>query len=175
MKEVGPLACLDGLIKPNQASHQGAKWTSSVSMLKVPVLALIIETSAVWPWYTRPFQDICRGLWIIIAELTCGLFPMIFRMVFPSWSLIVRMIKSLYSQTELFHSILTYWRQLSYLLYLQCNLKNYYYWFFSVTPCREQACSVIHSLSVSTTTFNLTFRAAPGEHMVHRPFHFRKN
>jgi hypothetical protein len=38
------------------------------SMLKVPVLALIIETSAVWPWYRRSFQDICRGLWIIIAE-----------------------------------------------------------------------------------------------------------
>jgi hypothetical protein len=37
-----PLACLEDLIKPNQASHQGA-----VSMLKVPVLALIIETSAV--------------------------------------------------------------------------------------------------------------------------------
>jgi hypothetical protein len=45
-----PLACLEGLIKPNQASHQGARWTStSVSMLRVglPVLALIIETSAV--------------------------------------------------------------------------------------------------------------------------------
>jgi hypothetical protein len=65
-----PLACLDGLIKPNQASHQGARWTSSVSMLKVPVLALIIETSAVWTWWRRSFQDICRGLWIIIAELT---------------------------------------------------------------------------------------------------------
>jgi hypothetical protein len=69
-----PLACLDGL--------QGARWISSVSMLKVPVLDLIIETSAVWPWYRRSFQDICRGLWI--AKLTCGLFPMIFRMVFPS-------------------------------------------------------------------------------------------
>jgi hypothetical protein len=79
-----PLACLDGLIKPNQASHQGARWTSSVSMLKVLVLALIIETSAVIPWCRRSFQDICRRLWIIIAELTCGLFPMIFRMVFPS-------------------------------------------------------------------------------------------
>jgi hypothetical protein len=53
-------------------------------MLKVPVLALIIKTSAVWPWCRRSFQDICRGLWIIQAELTCGLFPMIFRMVFPS-------------------------------------------------------------------------------------------
>jgi uncharacterized protein with PQ loop repeat len=49
-------------------------------------LALIIETSAVWLWYRRSFQDICRGLWIIIAELTCGLFPMIFCMVFPSWN-----------------------------------------------------------------------------------------
>jgi hypothetical protein len=58
-----PLACLDGrLIKPNQASHRGARWTSSVSMLKVPVLALIIETSSVWPWCRRLFQDICRGL-----------------------------------------------------------------------------------------------------------------
>jgi hypothetical protein len=73
-----PLAYLDGLIKPNEASHQGARWTSSVSMLKVPVLALIIETSAVWPWCRRLFQDIWRGLWIIIAELTCGLFPMVF-------------------------------------------------------------------------------------------------
>jgi hypothetical protein len=80
-----PMACLDGLIKPNQTSHQGARWTSSVSMLKVPVFALIIEISAVWPWCRRSFQDICRGLWIIIAELTYGLFPMIFRMVFPSW------------------------------------------------------------------------------------------
>jgi hypothetical protein len=80
-----PMACLDGLLKQNQASHQGARWKSSVSMLKVPVLALIIETSAVWPWCRRSFQDICRGLWIIIAELTCGFFPMIFRMVFPSW------------------------------------------------------------------------------------------
>jgi hypothetical protein len=51
-----PLACQDGLIKPNQASHQGARWTSSVSMLKVPVLALIIETSAVWPWKS--------GIWL---------------------------------------------------------------------------------------------------------------
>jgi hypothetical protein len=66
-----PLACLE----PNQASHPGARWTASVSM----------ETSAVWPWCRRSFQDICRGLWIIIAKLTCGLFPMIFRMVFPSW------------------------------------------------------------------------------------------
>jgi hypothetical protein len=57
-----PLACLGGLIKPNQASHQGARWTSSVSMLKVPVLALVMETSAVWPWCRRSFQDICRGL-----------------------------------------------------------------------------------------------------------------
>jgi hypothetical protein len=71
------LACLEDLIKPNQASHQGARWTSSVSMPKVPVLALIIATSAVWPWCRRSFQ-------IIIAELTCGLFPMIFRLVFPS-------------------------------------------------------------------------------------------
>jgi hypothetical protein len=79
-----PLACLEDLIKPNQASHQGARWTSSVS-IKVPVLALIIESSAVWPWCRRSFQDICRGLWIIIAELTCGLFPMIFRMVFLAY------------------------------------------------------------------------------------------
>jgi hypothetical protein len=82
-----PLACLEDLIKQNQASHQGARWTSSVPMLKVPVLALIIETSAHWPWYRRSFQYICRGLWIIIAEFTCGLFPMIFRMVFPSWKI----------------------------------------------------------------------------------------
>jgi hypothetical protein len=46
----------------------------------IPVLA----TSAVWPWCRRSFQDICRGLWIIIAELICGLFPMIFRVVCPS-------------------------------------------------------------------------------------------
>jgi hypothetical protein len=64
-----PLACLEDLIKPHQASHQGARWTSSVSMLKVPVLALIIETSAVWPWCRRSFQDICRGLWIIYLWL----------------------------------------------------------------------------------------------------------
>jgi hypothetical protein len=63
-----PLACLEDLIKPNQASHQGARWTSCVSMLKVPVLALIIETSAVWPWCRRSFQYICRGLWIIYSR-----------------------------------------------------------------------------------------------------------
>jgi hypothetical protein len=79
MKEV----CLEDLIKPNQASHQGARWTSSVSMLKIPVLALIIETSAVWPWCRRSFQCICRGLWIIIAELTCGLFPWSFAWCSP--------------------------------------------------------------------------------------------
>jgi hypothetical protein len=79
-----PLACLGDLIKPNQACHQGARWKSSVSMLRVPVLALIIETSAVWPWCRRSFQNIYRGLWIIIAGLTCGLLPMIFRMVCPS-------------------------------------------------------------------------------------------
>jgi hypothetical protein len=57
-----PLACLEDLIKPN---HQGARWTSNVSsMLRVPVLALIIETSAVWPWCRRSFQDVCRGQWI---------------------------------------------------------------------------------------------------------------
>jgi hypothetical protein len=78
-----PLACLEDLIKPNQASHQGARWTSSVSMLKVPVLALIIETSTAWPWYRRSFQGICRGLWIIIAELTCGLFPWSFAWCSP--------------------------------------------------------------------------------------------
>jgi hypothetical protein len=68
------------LIKLNQASHQGARWTSSVSMLKVPVLALIIETSAVWPWYRMSFQDICRGLdnysraylWLISHDLSHG-------------------------------------------------------------------------------------------------------
>jgi hypothetical protein len=76
-----PLACLEYLnIKPNQASHQGARWTSSVSMLKVPVLALIIETSAVW--WQRSFQDICRGLriynysraylWLISHDLSHG-------------------------------------------------------------------------------------------------------
>jgi hypothetical protein len=45
------------------------------------------RNTAVWPSCSRSFQDICRGLWIIIAELTCGLFPMIFCMVFPSWAL----------------------------------------------------------------------------------------
>jgi hypothetical protein len=30
------------------------------------------------------YLHICRGQWIIIAELACGLFPMIFRMVCPS-------------------------------------------------------------------------------------------
>jgi hypothetical protein len=79
MKEV----CLEDLIKPNQASHQGARWTSSVSMLKVPGLALIIETSTVWPWYRTSFQGICRGLWIIIAELTVGLFPWSFAWCSP--------------------------------------------------------------------------------------------
>jgi hypothetical protein len=93
-----PLACLEDLIKPNQASQQGARWTSSVSMLKVPVLALIIETSAVGPWHRRSFQGICRGLWIIIAELTCGLFPMIFRMVFPSW--VQYLLSKSWSQTR---------------------------------------------------------------------------
>jgi hypothetical protein len=44
------------------------------------VLALIIETSAVWPWYRRSFQDICRGLdnysraylWLISHDLSHG-------------------------------------------------------------------------------------------------------
>jgi hypothetical protein len=69
-----PLACLEDLINPNQVNIK-------CFYAKILVLALIIETSAVGPWYRRSFQDICRGLWIIIAELT--LFPMIFRMVFP--------------------------------------------------------------------------------------------
>jgi hypothetical protein len=63
-----------------QASHQGARWTSIVSILKVPVLALIIETSAVWTWCRRSFQDICRGLdnyswaylWLISHHLSHG-------------------------------------------------------------------------------------------------------
>jgi hypothetical protein len=78
-----PLACLEDLINPNQASHQCARWTSSVSMLKVPVLAIIIEISAVWPWYRRTFQDICRGLdnysraylWLISHDLSHGVPP----------------------------------------------------------------------------------------------------
>jgi hypothetical protein len=84
MKEV----CLEDLIKSNQASHQGAWWTSSVSMLKVPVFALIIETSTVWPWYRRSFQGICRGL-DNYSRAYLWLIPMIFRMVFPScfWAL----------------------------------------------------------------------------------------
>jgi hypothetical protein len=75
-----PLACLDGLIKSNQTSDQGARWTSSVSMLKVHVFALIIETSAVWPWCRRSFQDISRTvdnyswayLWFISHDLSHG-------------------------------------------------------------------------------------------------------
>jgi hypothetical protein len=69
-----PLACLDGLIKPNQASHQGARWTSSVSMLNVPVSALIIETSAVWTWCRRSFQDNYNWayLWLIYHDLSHG-------------------------------------------------------------------------------------------------------
>jgi hypothetical protein len=47
--------------KPGLAS--GCQVKSSVSMLRAPVLALIIETSAVWSWCRRSFQDICRGLW----------------------------------------------------------------------------------------------------------------
>jgi hypothetical protein len=43
-------------------------------------LALIIETSAVWPWCRRSFQDICRGLddyswaylWLIFHDLLHG-------------------------------------------------------------------------------------------------------
>jgi hypothetical protein len=84
-----PLACLDGLIKPKQASHQGARWTSSVSMLRVPILALIIETSAVWPWCRRSFQDICRGLdnhrwaylWLISHDLSHGV-PLMFSLLY---------------------------------------------------------------------------------------------
>jgi hypothetical protein len=78
-----PLACMGGLIKPGLPS--GCQVDIKCFYAKSTSLALIIETSAVWPWCRRSFQDICRGLWIIIAELTCGLFPMIFRMVFPSW------------------------------------------------------------------------------------------
>jgi hypothetical protein len=58
-------------------------------MLKVPVLALIIETSTVWPWYRRSFQGICRGLWIIIAELPAAYFPWSFALCSPheqEWS-----------------------------------------------------------------------------------------
>jgi hypothetical protein len=84
-KMLAPGIWLEDLIKPNQASHQGARWTSSVSMLTVPVLALIIETSWICSWCSRSFQDICRGQWIMIAELTCGLFPMIYCIVCPSW------------------------------------------------------------------------------------------
>jgi hypothetical protein len=39
-----------------------------------------IRASTVWPW---SFQGICRGLWIIIAELTCGLFPWSFAWCSP--------------------------------------------------------------------------------------------
>jgi hypothetical protein len=81
MKEVGPWHAWK--ILSNQTGLPSGCQVN-ISMIKVPVLALMIETSAVWPWYRRSFQDICRGLWIIIAKLTCGLFPMIFRMVFPS-------------------------------------------------------------------------------------------
>jgi hypothetical protein len=94
MKEVGAWpGCLEDLIKPNQASHQGARWTSSVSMLKVPVLTLIIEVSAVWPWCRRSFQDICRGLdnyswaylWLISHDLSHGV-------PFPSCVLILSVV-----------------------------------------------------------------------------------
>jgi hypothetical protein len=77
-----PLACLDGLIKPGLPS--GCQVNIKYSMLRVPILALIIETSAVWPWCRRSFQDICRGLdnysWAYM-----WLIPMIFHMVCPSW------------------------------------------------------------------------------------------
>jgi hypothetical protein len=78
-----------------------------------------------------------------------------------------------YSQTKLFPSILTYYHQLSisYIHNVHVISKIIINCIFSGTPCGEQARSVIHSLSVSTTTFNLTFHATPGEHMVHEPFH----
>jgi hypothetical protein len=83
-----PLACLDGLIKPNQASHQGARWTSSVS---IPVLGLLIETSAVWTWCRSSFQDICRGLdnyswaylWLISHDLSHSV-PLMIKLPFLS-------------------------------------------------------------------------------------------
>jgi hypothetical protein len=78
-----PLGCLDDLIKPNQAFHQGARCFYAKSTC-LGSNYINISTTAVWPWYRRSFQGISRGMWIIIAELTCGLFPMIFRMVFPS-------------------------------------------------------------------------------------------
>jgi hypothetical protein len=83
-----PLACLDGLIKPNQASHQGARWTSSVSMLKVPVclgsnyrnISCLTLVQKVIPGYLQMNVDNYSWacLWLISHDLSHGVPLMLF-------------------------------------------------------------------------------------------------
>jgi hypothetical protein len=78
-----PLACLDGLLKPNLYLTRPP--------IRVLSVSIIIETSAVWPWCRRSFQDICRRLdnyswaflWLISHDLSHG--------VCPSWIPILKM------------------------------------------------------------------------------------
>jgi hypothetical protein len=51
-------------------------------MLKVPVLAPIIETPAVWPWYGGHSRMFAED-WIIIAELPVAYFPWSFAWCSP--------------------------------------------------------------------------------------------
>jgi hypothetical protein len=83
MKEVGPWHAWK--ILSNQTKPSGCQVNIKCFYAKSTclgsnyrnIISLILVQKVI-------FQDICRELWIIIAELTCGLFPMIFRMVFPS-------------------------------------------------------------------------------------------
>jgi hypothetical protein len=68
-----PLACLEDLIKPNQAS------ISHDLSHGVPLMGSLTLVQKVIPGYLQRTVD-------FIAELACGLFPMIFRMLFPSWA-----------------------------------------------------------------------------------------
>jgi hypothetical protein len=79
-----PLAYLESLIKPDQASHHaGCQVNIKCFYAKVPVLALIIETSAVWP--AALVQKVIPGylqrtvdndswayLWLISHDLSNG-------------------------------------------------------------------------------------------------------
>jgi hypothetical protein len=65
-KRLAPgIACLEDLIKSNQASHQGARWISSVYAKSTCLGSNYRNISSL----TQSDQNICRGLWIIIAEL----------------------------------------------------------------------------------------------------------
>jgi hypothetical protein len=77
MKEVGPWHAWT--LFSNQ-TRPPIRVPGEHQVFQVPVLALIIETSAVWPWCRRSFQDICRGLdnyswvylWLISHDLSHG-------------------------------------------------------------------------------------------------------